>query len=234
MVTNTITKPTPPPGSIASVSSAYSATTTHSSFPPPLFATPLPPVSSSVAVTSSAPHPFSAESLFQSSKGMLKFYRSSSHLSLFMSYIFWSKTLNWFSISMWQSIFAACLHSNCLNQCVCIYVCNTKKKSINLCANYKHCVNYTNIYKQIADQADHLRRELDNRFLDRAGLAVVPSSPYLRQELHHHQHQHTHLHQHQHQQPVSYTWEFHWIRFDWILIFISITAQCVTFSTSIV
>lgn len=30
----------------------------------------------------------------------------------------------------------------------------------------------------------------------------VPSSPFLRQELHHHQHQHTHLHQHQHQQPV--------------------------------
>lgn len=61
------------------------------------------------------------------------------------------------------------------------------------------CVKSKN---KIADQADHLRRELDNRFLDRAGL-TVPNSPYLRQELHHHQHQHTHLHQHQHQQPVS-------------------------------
>lgn len=50
-----------------------------------------------------------------------------------------------------------------------------------------------------------LRRELDNRFLDRSGLSSVPTSPYLRQELHHHQHQHTHLHQHQHQhqhQPI--------------------------------
>ncbi|XP_055297379.1 autism susceptibility gene 2 protein homolog isoform X11 [Sitodiplosis mosellana] len=119
-ITNTITKPTPPPGSIATAPSLHSTATTHSPFPPPLFATPLPPVSSSASVTSAAPHPFSAESLFQSSK---------------------------------------------------------------------------------ADQADHLRRELDNRFLDRAGLSVVPSSPYLRQELHHHQHQHTHLHQHQHQQP---------------------------------
>lgn len=44
-----------------------------------------------------------------------------------------------------------------------------------------------------------MRRELDNRFLDRSGLSSVPPSPYLRQELHHHQHQHTHLHQHQHQ-----------------------------------
>jgi autism susceptibility gene 2 protein len=51
-----------------------------------------------------------------------------------------------------------------------------------------------------ADQTDLLRRELDSRFLDRAGLgAVPPAPPYLRQELHHHQHQHTHLHQHQHQ-----------------------------------
>lgn len=50
-----------------------------------------------------------------------------------------------------------------------------------------------------------LRRELDNRFLDRSGLSTVPAPPYLRQELHHHQHQHTHLHQHQHQhqhQPI--------------------------------
>ncbi|XP_031629272.1 autism susceptibility gene 2 protein homolog isoform X3 [Contarinia nasturtii] len=121
-ITNTITKPAPPQGSIASAPSLHSTVTTHSSFPPPLFATPLPPVSSAASVTTSAPHPFSAESLFQSSK---------------------------------------------------------------------------------ADQADHLRRELDNRFLDRAGLTVVPSSPYLRQELHHHQHQHTHLHQHQHQQPPN-------------------------------
>jgi hypothetical protein len=51
-----------------------------------------------------------------------------------------------------------------------------------------------------ADQTDLLRRELDSRFLDRAGLgAVPPTPPYMRQELHHHQHQHTHLHQHQHQ-----------------------------------
>lgn len=51
-----------------------------------------------------------------------------------------------------------------------------------------------------ADQADLLRRELDNRFLDRSGMGggvPPPPSPYLRQELHHHQHQHTHLHQHQ-------------------------------------
>lgn len=57
----------------------------------------------------------------------------------------------------------------------------------------------------VSDQADMLRRELDNRFLDRSGLSSVPTSPYLRQELHHHQHQHTHLHQHQHQhqhQPI--------------------------------
>ncbi|XP_052562443.1 proline-rich protein 36 isoform X6 [Culex pipiens pallens] len=58
---------------------------------------------------------------------------------------------------------------------------------------------------KVSDQADMLRRELDNRFLDRSGLSSVPTSPYLRQELHHHQHQHTHLHQHQHQhqhQPI--------------------------------
>lgn len=55
-----------------------------------------------------------------------------------------------------------------------------------------------------ADQADLLRRELDNRFLDRAGLTgVPPPSPYLRQELHHHQHQHTHLHQHQQLLPAA-------------------------------
>lgn len=77
----------------------------------------------------------------------------------------------------------------CLCVCICVHQIITKKKP-----KTKH---------KIADQADHLRRELDNRFLDRAGLAVVPPSPYLRQELHHHQHQHTHLHQHQHQQPVS-------------------------------
>lgn len=55
----------------------------------------------------------------------------------------------------------------------------------------------------IADQADLLRRELDNRFLDRAGLTGVPTPPYLRQELHHHQHQHTHLHQHQQLIPTA-------------------------------
>ncbi|KAL5277681.1 AUTS2 family protein [Megaselia abdita] len=56
------------------------------------------------------------------------------------------------------------------------------------------------------DHADLLRRELDSRFLDRAGNpgstgpppSVGQSAPTLfRQELHHHQHQHTHLHQHQ-------------------------------------
>lgn len=57
-------------------------------------------------------------------------------------------------------------------------------------------------WNTLVDQADLLRRELDNRFLDRGGLSVA-SSPYLRQELHHHQHQHTHLHQHQHQQSVQ-------------------------------
>ncbi|CAH1136027.1 unnamed protein product [Ceutorhynchus assimilis] len=47
------------------------------------------------------------------------------------------------------------------------------------------------------DQADMLRRELDNRFLasqDR-GLGVAPP-PYLRTEMHQHQHHHTHVHQH--------------------------------------
>lgn len=55
----------------------------------------------------------------------------------------------------------------------------------------------------LPDQTDLLRRELDSRFLDRAGLSSSSSSnpPYLRQELHHHQHQHTHLHQH-HQQII--------------------------------
>lgn len=51
---------------------------------------------------------------------------------------------------------------------------------------------------KVSEQADLLRRELDNRFLDRSGLTAVSTGPsYLRQELHHHQHQHTHLHQHQ-------------------------------------
>lgn len=65
-------------------------------------------------------------------------------------------------------------------------------------------LNHSRLFRSVrqtdtaADQADLLRRELDNRFLDRAGLAgALPPSPYLRQELHHHQHQHTHLHQHQ-------------------------------------
>ncbi|KAL1498210.1 hypothetical protein ABEB36_009046 [Hypothenemus hampei] len=47
------------------------------------------------------------------------------------------------------------------------------------------------------NQADMLRRELDNRFLasqDR-GLGVAPP-PYLRTEMHQHQHHHTHVHQH--------------------------------------
>ena len=49
-----------------------------------------------------------------------------------------------------------------------------------------------------------LRRELDNRFLDRSGAAALtPSaSPFLRQELHHHQHQHQHQHTHLHQQII--------------------------------
>lgn len=42
-----------------------------------------------------------------------------------------------------------------------------------------------------------LRRELDNRFLDRSGAAALtPGGPFMRQEMPpHHQHQHTHLHQ---------------------------------------
>nr|XP_022916620.1 autism susceptibility gene 2 protein-like isoform X2 [Onthophagus taurus] len=47
------------------------------------------------------------------------------------------------------------------------------------------------------NQADMLRRELDNRFLatqDRS-LNVAPP-PYLRTEMHQHQHHHTHVHQH--------------------------------------
>lgn len=40
----------------------------HSSFPPPLFAAPMPPPA--VSASAPAPHPFSAESLFQSSKGL--------------------------------------------------------------------------------------------------------------------------------------------------------------------
>ncbi|KAK5637809.1 hypothetical protein RI129_000010, partial [Pyrocoelia pectoralis] len=92
----------------------------HSSFPSPMFATPLPPpVTSASPLTSSIqppppnPNPFSAESLFQS------------------------------------------------------------------------------------NQADMLRRELDNRFLasqDRT-LNIGPP-PYLRAEMHQHQHHHTHVHQH--------------------------------------
>ncbi|KAK5637727.1 hypothetical protein RI129_000095, partial [Pyrocoelia pectoralis] len=48
-----------------------------------------------------------------------------------------------------------------------------------------------------ANQADMLRRELDNRFLasqDRT-LNIGPP-PYLRAEMHQHQHHHTHVHQH--------------------------------------
>ncbi|KAJ8923431.1 hypothetical protein NQ315_001990, partial [Exocentrus adspersus] len=51
--------------------------------------------------------------------------------------------------------------------------------------------------KYPANQADMLRRELDNRFLatqDRT-LGVAPP-PYLRTEMHQHQHHHTHVHQH--------------------------------------
>lgn len=69
--TNTMTRPTPPPGSITSLPPLHSTASTHSAFPPPLFATPLPPPAvSSASSIQSAPHPFSAESLFQSSKGM--------------------------------------------------------------------------------------------------------------------------------------------------------------------
>lgn len=133
-----MTRPTPPPGSVAIHSSAPS----HSSFPPPLFAAPMPPPAVSSA---SAPHPFSAESLFQSSKGKYFLYKIDLHFPLRLSF---------------------------------------------------HII--------AADQADLLRRELDNRFLDRAGLTgVPPPSPYLRQELHHHQHQHTHLHQHQQLLPAA-------------------------------
>ncbi|KAJ8928047.1 hypothetical protein NQ314_019417 [Rhamnusium bicolor] len=51
--------------------------------------------------------------------------------------------------------------------------------------------------KYPTNQADMLRRELDNRFLasqDRS-LGVAPP-PYLRTEMHQHQHHHTHVHQH--------------------------------------
>lgn len=60
--TNSLTRPTPPPSSLSSLST----------FPPPLFATPMPPpvaVSSSASTSTPVPHPFAAESLFQSSKG---------------------------------------------------------------------------------------------------------------------------------------------------------------------
>lgn len=62
------------------------------------------------------------------------------------------------------------------------------------------------LYQQIrpflpVDQADLLRRELDNRFLDRSGAAgMAPGAPFMRQEMHHHQHQHQHQHTHLHQQ----------------------------------
>lgn len=69
--TNTsLTRPTPPPVpvSIPSLhSTSVAATTPTHTFPPPLFAAPLPPPA--VTTTAAAPHPFSAESLFQSSKG---------------------------------------------------------------------------------------------------------------------------------------------------------------------
>lgn len=71
--TNTLTRPTPPPGSIASMSALHAAPPTHSiasnhsSLPPPLFAAPMPPPAVSSASGTTAPHPFSAESLFQSS-----------------------------------------------------------------------------------------------------------------------------------------------------------------------
>lgn len=71
--TNTMTRPTPPPGSIASMAAMHAAPPTHSiasnhsSLPPPLFAAPMPPPAVSSASGTTAPHPFSAESLFQSS-----------------------------------------------------------------------------------------------------------------------------------------------------------------------
>ncbi|XP_076274162.1 tay bridge kinase isoform X8 [Rhynchophorus ferrugineus] len=47
------------------------------------------------------------------------------------------------------------------------------------------------------NQADMLRRELDNRFLASQDRALgVPPAPYLRTEMHQHQHHHTHVHQH--------------------------------------
>lgn len=145
--TNILARPTPPPSSSSTGSGPTAMPSMHSSggppshpsFPPPLFAAPMPPPA--VSASAPAPHPFSAESLFQSSKGLS-----------------------------------------------------------TLCSLGEHHFN-TGPFVPIspaADQADLLRRELDNRFLDRAGLTgAVPPSPYLRQELHHHQHQHTHLHQHQ-------------------------------------
>lgn len=136
-ITNTLTKPTPPPGSIASVhTSLHSATTTHSSFPPPLFATPLPPVSSSAPVTTSAPHPFSAESLFQSSKGKFQTQWHCSLILLFsffsmLLYIWRSKTLNWFSI-LCDNQFRCVSTLKSINVCVCICkisVCTIQKNS---------------------------------------------------------------------------------------------------------
>lgn len=143
---NTMTRPTPPPGSIASIPPLHSSMPTssnapsHSGLPPPLFAAPLPPMI--VSSAGSMPHPFSAESLIQSNKGKHDF------------------------------------------------------KSISCCSWNRKLISFESISFKRSD-GDVLRRELDNRFLDRAAMTGVPSTPFLRQELHHHQHQHTHLHQHQ-------------------------------------
>lgn len=50
---------------------------------------------------------------------------------------------------------------------------------------------------EFLDQADLLRRELDNRFLASQERSIGVAPAFLRTEMHHHQHQHTHVHQHQ-------------------------------------
>lgn len=131
VVTNTITKPTPPPtqpaGSISSgmplppppsLSIHSSTPTSHSSFPPPLFATPLPPTSSSATVTTSAasaiPHPFSAESLFQTSKGMCSQF--SIQYEIVFLFPFNARTKLIFHFLVWNQFRCCCY----LSMCVCV------------------------------------------------------------------------------------------------------------------
>lgn len=133
VVTNAMTKPTPPPpGSIStgmplppppSLSIHSSTPTSHSSFPPPLFATPLPPSSSSATVTTSAatiPHPFSAESLFQTSKGMCQFFPTDQkNIKFFISIIASTKLI--FPFLVWNQF------QCCAVMCVCVCVIKQNK-----------------------------------------------------------------------------------------------------------